>query len=139
MSGSAITESRGYNAETCHSDDLSFTRHLRPHNPTYDKECKLLLCPYEGCRFLPHISVVRNVDEIPLFSEWKRHEKLEIEFEYSPIVHNNDVYYWLEVRSEFLKGVRAALGFSETDVFTKSPDGKHDFHITLGNLKWKLK
>ena len=49
MSGSAITENRGYNTETSRSDDLSFTRHLRPHNPTYDKECKLLSCPYEGC------------------------------------------------------------------------------------------
>ena len=42
MSGSAITESRSYTAETCRSGYLSFTRHLRPHNPTYDKECKLL-------------------------------------------------------------------------------------------------
>ena len=42
MSGSAITESSSYTAETCRSGDLSFTRHLRPHNPTYDKECKLL-------------------------------------------------------------------------------------------------
>ena len=50
MSGSAITESRSYTAETCRSGDLSFTRHLRSHNPTYDKECKLLLCPYEGFR-----------------------------------------------------------------------------------------
>ena len=37
MSGSAITESCSYTAETCRSGDLSFTRHLRPHNPTYDK------------------------------------------------------------------------------------------------------
>ena len=37
MSGSAITESRSYTAETCRSGDLSFTRHLRPHNPTYEK------------------------------------------------------------------------------------------------------
>ena len=37
MSGSAITESRSYTAETCRLGDLSFTRHLRQHNPTYDK------------------------------------------------------------------------------------------------------
>jgi len=45
ITGSAITENRVYNTETSRSDDLSFTRRLRPHNPTYDNECKLLHFP----------------------------------------------------------------------------------------------
>ena len=54
MSGSAITENRGYNTETSRSDDLSFTRHLRPHNPTTTKSVNYFRAHMKDAKFSQH-------------------------------------------------------------------------------------
>ncbi len=85
-------------------------------------------------RYAPHISVVR--EEVPLDLEYL--ESLEgrlIEFGYDNVIYNDDVYYWLPVVAPELKKIRNNLGLPATSRLTYSPDGQHEFHITLGNLK----
>ena len=102
MSGSAITENRGYNTETSRSDDLSFTRHLRPHNPTYDKECKLLLRSFEGCPENKGMDEkTRNGVFEPFFTTKFQGRGMGMAAVYG-IVMNHDG--WISVDSELGKG-----------------------------------
>lgn len=84
--------------------------------------------------YSPHISVIRN-EEITCPENWGKYEGQEIEFQYDNYIYCGDVYYWLEAKAGFLKGIRLDLGLPMTSSITKSPDGKHDFHITIGNSK----
>lgn len=83
-------------------------------------------------RYAPHITVARH-DNVSVTFDLSEY----VEFEYSNYIFNNHMYYWLEVRSELLKQIRRQLDLPLLSELTKSPDGKHDFHITLGNLKGK--
>lgn len=85
-------------------------------------------------RYAPHISVIR--DEKVLYpDEWEKFQGKEIVFWYSGIIHNDDTYFWLEANSWDLQDIRVKLGLTSTSRITRSPDGSHSFHITLGNLK----
>lgn len=85
-------------------------------------------------RYAPHISVVR--DESILYpEELKNLDGRLITFWYSGIIHNDETYFWLEVNSWELQEIRVKLGLTSTSRITRSPDGNHSFHITLGNLK----
>lgn len=85
-----------------------------------------------------HISVVRN--EIPVnIEKWACHHNVIIDFEYEPVIYNDECYYWINAYSSVLEYIRVELGLYPTSEFTKSPDGKHKFHITIGNIKHLLK
>lgn len=81
-----------------------------------------------------HISVVRNVIP-PDMSAWEKHAGREVSFEYENWVYNDELYYWLNVWSTDLEEVRRELGLKPYGDVTCSPDDRHRFHITLGNLK----
>lgn len=81
-----------------------------------------------------HISVVRK-ETPPNMEFWNRYEKEWVEFEYEPYQYNNATYYWLNVFCPRLEEIRRELGLSLTSGITRSPDGRHKFHCTIGNCK----
>lgn len=88
-------------------------------------------------RYAPHISVVRQ--EVPPAereSFWGLYEGHSIEFEYSPLVHDDTRYYWLLAYCPRLHALRIELGLPYSTELTRPPDESVDcFHITVGNCK----
>ncbi len=84
-----------------------------------------------------HISVVRNAVP-PHMQAWSKYQGAEVDFEYETFIYNDELYYWLNVYSYRLEDIRLELGLKPWGDVTKSPDGRHKFHITLGNLKNNL-
>ena len=83
-------------------------------------------------RYAPHISVLR--EEVPVnIDVWGTHT--EVAFSYGSTVYGDDLYYWLEVEAPALERIRVELGLPPVSRLTKSPDGIHRFHITIGNTK----
>ena len=81
-----------------------------------------------------HISVVRK--EVPKnMLAWRKYQGQEIAFEYDSVIYNDETYYWLNAYSSALENIRLELGLESLSKYTKSPDGKHKFHITIGNTK----
>lgn len=86
--------------------------------------------PTNKTRYNPHITVVRN-------------EKWDVEFldlttftfHYDHEVYWNDTYVWLAVECKPLEEFRLAHGLPAISEFTQSPDLRHRFHITIGNMK----
>lgn len=85
-------------------------------------------------KYAPHISVVRKETPRDL-SSWNKYANQEIEFEYEGVIYNDEAYYWLNVRSWDLEMIRRELGLNLISEITKSPDGRHRFHTTIGNIK----
>ena len=86
-------------------------------------------------RYEPHISVIRNEMPACNFDQLLKYNKKEIQFEYENYIYNDETYLWLNVYSDELEAIRSELGLSKTSKITKSPDGKHRFHTTIGNFK----
>lgn len=85
-------------------------------------------------KYAPHISVVRN--ETPVKMEyWGKHEGMSVPFYYNNEIENDEKYFWLGASSKDLESVRVELGLVNVNWVTKTPDGSHDFHITIGNTK----
>lgn len=85
-------------------------------------------------RYAPHVSVVRH-EVPPNLEAWGKHEGTTILFEYSPVVYNDETYYWLQVLSQELRQVRLELGLNPSGKSSRPPDGAEVFHITIGNIK----
>lgn len=84
--------------------------------------------------YSPHISVVRK--ETPMRMEnWDRHYGEVVEFEYDTEIQHDETYYWLNAYSKRLEDIREELGLPVHSNFTRPPDGRRCFHITIGNLK----
>ena len=83
-----------------------------------------------------HISVIRNENPINM-GFWGSYHNQEINFEYESNIYNDETYYWLNAYSPKLEEIRQELGLQSTSQFTRSPDGAHKFHITIGNIKHK--
>lgn len=86
--------------------------------------------------FTAHISVVRNI-EPPNMQFWGKYQGVLIEFQYESFIYNDELYYWLNVYSLELEEIRMELGLKPFGDVTWSPDGRHKFHMTVGNLKNK--
>ncbi len=85
-------------------------------------------------RYEPHITVVRN--EVPSnIDYWRAHSGEIIAFDYSPIVKNDEIYWWLDVMCPRLTDIRTELGLDSTSKWSRPPDGLEVFHITIGNTK----
>ena len=80
-----------------------------------------------------HISVVRK--ENVNMNYWNKYNLKEIEFEYRNYIYNDELYWWLNSYSKELEDIRIELGLTGTSDITKSPDGRHKFHITIANNK----
>jgi len=89
-----------------------------------------LIPKYYCCKwqlYPPHISFVRN--ETPKNMKfWKKYSREIVEFEYSPTIHRDETYFWINAYCERLCDIRLELGLP------KFKYGTH-FHITLGNVK----
>jgi hypothetical protein len=108
------------------SVDNEIGRYYRSLIPPYHKVQKPL---YDS-----HISTIRN--EVPTnFLCWGKYQNRVVEFEYESFIYNDELYYWLNVYCQDLEDIREELGLQNTSPFTRSPDGKHRFHITIANLK----
>lgn len=84
--------------------------------------------------YAPHISVVRK--ELPPKMEfWGKYQNKRINFEYDFMVYNNETYFWLNAYARELEEIRLELGLPICSPWTKSPDGRHRFHVTIGNCK----
>lgn len=81
-----------------------------------------------------HISVVRN-EVLPNYEKWGKYQGLKVAFLYEPYIYNDETYYWLNAYSPVLEQVREELGLPMVSDITMSPDKKHKFHITIGNVK----
>lgn len=86
--------------------------------------------------FPAHISLVRN--EVPKnLSNWAKYEGQFLDFEYDHFIYNDELYYWLNCFSSSFEFIRIELGLTASSLIVKSPDGRHDGHMTIGNLKNK--
>jgi len=83
----------------------------------------------------PHISVVRH--EVPVCLEaWGKYEGERVTYQYSPVIHHGEVYWWLNVFATRLEEIRVDLGLPVSSMYTRPPDGYAKvFHTTLGNTK----
>jgi hypothetical protein len=98
---------------------------------------RLLIPKYFQVRkpmYSSHISVVRN-EVPPQVAHWGKYQGVEINFEYEPFIYGGELYYWLNAYSPMLEDIRLELGLPNLSKYTKSPDGSHRFHITIGNTK----
>lgn len=98
-------------------DELSkYYRHI------YTKEF-----PWRGKLTRPvwgaHISVIRG-ERIPNMNLWGESANKIIEFEYDGGVIDNNEYFWLKAKCQFLSDLRSQYGLS------KEP--KFGFHLTIG-------
>lgn len=84
--------------------------------------------PLNKQRYDPHISVVRKEIIIDK-TNWNKYNNKEVEFEYTNDIGNNDLYYWINVKCDFLCEIRQSLNLSRTTPW------ENKFHITIGNVK----
>jgi len=101
----------------CPSQIVDYYRSLVP------KEIEL-----NKTRFAPHVTVVRK-EVIIKRDEWRKYDGCECSFEYSPIIGNNETYWWLPVTSKQLEVLREGLGL------IGCPPWHNGFHLTIGNTK----
>jgi hypothetical protein len=89
-------------------------------------------CRAKPQRYAPHISVIRH--ENPYDPErWEFSGP--VEFQYDGVIYDNGIYFWLAVECRELEKIRQWLFLPPVSEITRSPDGRHKFHITLGNTK----
>lgn len=93
--------------------------------------------PVNGTRYAPHVTVVRPTKEVPTnITVWKKYEGETVEFCYSPLIHTDGVYFWLNVLCKRLEAVREELGLPILSRFTVPPEGfRKFFHATIANVK----
>ena len=85
-------------------------------------------------KFPAHISVIRHETPIKL-EYWGKYEGEEITFVYDPFVYVGNVYYWFNAFATRLEEIRVELGLSNSSRFSRPPDGRRCFHVTIGNSK----
>lgn len=88
----------------------------------------------QGTRYPPHITVVRNED-VADHPAWMKRDGDSIQFSYSSMIYNDEVYFWHRVHSDLILDVRVELGLPLHTDFTRAPDGHESFHITVANRK----
>jgi hypothetical protein len=85
-------------------------------------------------KYSAHISVVRK--EVPIeLDHWGKYEGQPAMFHYSPIVHCDEVYLWLNCFSTQLEEIRVELGLPIHSEYTRPPNWFWCFHLTIGNFK----
>lgn len=79
-------------------------------------------------RYPPHVSVTRN-EQTTTEEPFGRYQGEQIEFEYSNMIVNDELYYWLEVQCPRLTEIRLEFGMNPM------PWWDNGYHITVGNVK----
>ncbi len=88
-------------------------------------------------RWPAHITVVRQEKETPVCKQhWWKYNNQHGKFLYSPYIHHDKVYYWLNVYCERLEEIRLELGLQCHSKYTLPPTGfRKSFHCTIANDK----
>ena len=125
LSSGTLLYSKDYNKliVSIHDDIANYYRSLIPKYISFNKP-----------RYDPHISVIRK-EPITNINQWGKYHGRNIVFEYENYIYNCESYLWLNVYCKELENIRLELGLSSTSAITRSPDGSHRFHITIGNFK----
>ena len=89
----------------------------------------------KGQAYKAHISVIMRGITPPNMSVWGKYQDYIIDFEYSPIIYNDDKYFWLYVSSPALEKIRLELGIKSFYKSYLDKNNEHIFHITIGNTK----
>lgn len=89
-------------------------------------------------KYEPHITVIRK-EIIPNLALWNKYEGKVINFEYDNHIYDDTRYWWLHAYCKDLETIRVELGLPPATELTKPPDGADCFHITLGNIKYRVK
>lgn len=87
-------------------------------------------------RYPAHVSVIRN-EVPPHLDVWGKHSDAIVKVYYNHYIYEDDLYFWLDAYSKDLEDIRSELGLPLYSGITKSPDGRHKFHITIANKKNK--
>jgi len=87
-------------------------------------------------RYPAHITVVRN-EQIPAdrIANWGIYNNNHLDFSYSIDTIIGDIYYWKYAWCDRLVQIRRELGLPDSTEYTRPPDNKQCFHITIGNCK----
>ena len=86
-------------------------------------------------KYPTHISVVRK-ETPPNLQFWEKYKEEPVEFFYSPVIHNDDRYFWLNAFCTRLEDIRVELGLPISSKYTRPPTGyTRSFHIIIGNVK----
>lgn len=93
--------------------------------------------PNQRPRWPAHVTVVRQEKETPTHKQhWWKYQGLKLNFFYSPVVHHDKVYFWINVWCKRLEEIRNELGMPIYSPFTLPPAGfTKNFHCTIANLK----
>jgi len=84
----------------------------------------------QSTQFPPHTTVVRKTLEVARdHKEWGKYSGVEVPVYYIPVVHTDNLYYWLNAYSPVLNAIRKELGLHPY----RFPF--NCFHITIGNRK----
>ena len=87
-------------------------------------------------RWSAHVTVVRPEKEVPVNKEfWNKYKGEIINFEYSPYIHEDDYYYWINVYSTKLEEIRRELGLHMKTSFNPPVGYTKSFHCTIANKK----
>ena len=84
-----------------------------------------------------HITIVRKGKEkVESREYWGKYSGRILTFSYSPIIQNDNTYFWLDSVSEEVGEIRRELGLSEyrDDTFFGGLK-RNSYHITIGNVK----
>lgn len=86
-------------------------------------------------KYPAHISLVRYETPVNL-NKWGCDEGKSVVFCYDNEIKNGKVYYWLNVFSRQLEGIRMDLGLPIHSQYTLPPEGfTKCFHMTIANTK----
>jgi hypothetical protein len=93
--------------------------------------------PSQRPRWPAHVTVVRQEKETPANKEhWWKYNGHTLKFIYSPYIHHDKIYFWLNVWCKKLEEIRSELGLPFHSQFTLPPAGfKKNFHCTIANTK----
>jgi hypothetical protein len=85
----------------------------------------------------PHITIIRSKKESPTnLDNWGRHDGRLINFRYSPYVHYDGVYFWLNAYSPQIEEIRLELGLPRfRDDREFGGILRQEYHITIANTK----
>lgn len=105
----------------CDDEISSYYRHLFTKEYPYlnGERIGKLTRPVWGT----HISIIRG-ERIPNQKIWGKDANKIVEFEYEPGVLDNQEYYWLKAKCDYLSQLREAYGLN--------PEPRFGFHLTIG-------
>ena len=91
---------------------------------------------FHGCRKLlrpswrEHVTVIRNEEPTKNQDLWLKYDGQIVQFNYTPEVVDNEVYFWLEVDCEQLLDIREEYGLPRDPEFA--------LHLTVGSSQPEL-